>query len=123
MPAAYTSRDLHFMGGIHACEHAIIGLFPLLAIADRGDVGGISYTAHPQLGTPGVFIYDAIPGGAGLAEQGYRELEKLIRRTLELVTGCACEAGCPGCSTRSILLSSNWRRKRSNKNARSKIFH
>jgi len=97
LPAVYTERGLHFMGGIHASEHAIIGLFPLLAIADRGDVAGISYTGHPQTGTPAIFIYDSMPGGAGLAEQGFRDLETLLGRTLELVSGCACEDGCPGC--------------------------
>lgn len=97
LPAAYAARGLHFMGGIHAAEHAILGLFPLLAIADRGDVGGISYTGHPQLASPGIFIYDGVPGGAGLAEQGYRELESLLERTLGLVRACACEDGCPSC--------------------------
>jgi DEAD/DEAH box helicase domain-containing protein len=97
LPAAYAQQGLHFMGGIHATEHATIGLFPLLAIADRGDVGGISYTGHPQIGGPAIFVYDGVPGGAGLASRGYRELELLLGRTLELVRGCGCEEGCPGC--------------------------
>jgi DEAD/DEAH box helicase domain-containing protein len=97
LPRAYAERDLHFMGGIHATEHATIGLFPLLAIADRGDVGGISYTGHPQTGCPAIFVYDGIPGGAGLAEQGFSDLEGLLRRTLEHVAACACDEGCPAC--------------------------
>jgi DEAD/DEAH box helicase domain-containing protein len=97
LPAAFARRDLHFMGGIHATEHATIGLFPLLAIADRGDVGGISYTGHPQIGGPAIFVYDAVPGGAGLASRGFNDLELLLGRTLELVRSCACEDGCPGC--------------------------
>jgi DEAD/DEAH box helicase domain-containing protein len=97
MPAAFAARELHFMGGIHAAEHALIGLFPLLAIADRGDVGGISYTGHPQLGRPAIFVYDGVPGGAGLAEQGFADLESLVARTLELIRTCACDAGCPAC--------------------------
>lgn len=96
-PAAFTARELHFMGGIHAVEHALIGLFPLLAIAERGDVGGISYTGHPQTGGPAIFIYDAQAGGAGLAEQGYRDLEALIDRCRELLSDCTCEDGCPAC--------------------------
>ncbi len=95
--AAFASRGLHFMGGLHAAEHAMIGLFPLLAIADRGDVGGISYTGHPQTGGPAIFLYDGVPGGAGLAEQAFRDPERLIGRTLELVESCPCDAGCPAC--------------------------
>jgi DEAD/DEAH box helicase domain-containing protein len=96
-PAAFAARELHFMGGIHAVEHALIGLFPLLAIAERGDVGGISYTGHPQVGGPAIFIYDAQAGGAGLAEQGYHDLETLFDRCRELLCNCACDDGCPAC--------------------------
>jgi DEAD/DEAH box helicase domain-containing protein len=88
---------LHFMGGIHAIEHAMIGLFPLFALCDRGDVGGISHTFHPQVGRPAVFIYDGYPGGIGLAERCYRVLEELLRDTLALVRDCPCETGCPSC--------------------------
>ena len=96
-PSSFAAGGRHFMGGIHAAEHAMIGLFPLLAIADRGDVGGISYVRHPQTGRPSVFLYDGVAGGAGLAEQGFRDLERLVDETLGHVSGCACEDGCPAC--------------------------
>jgi DEAD/DEAH box helicase domain-containing protein len=97
LSAAYNREGLHFMGGIHATEHATIGLFPLSAIADRGDIGGISYTGHPQLGCPAIFVYDAFPGGAGLADRGFDDLEMLLERTRDLVDACDCEDGCPSC--------------------------
>jgi len=97
LPAVFSEQGLHFMGGIHATEHATIGLFPLLTIADRDDIGGISYTGHPQIGRPAVFVYDGVPGGAGLAVQGFEEIDRLMERTLELVENCPCEAGCPAC--------------------------
>lgn len=97
LPAGIAAEGLHFMGGIHAAEHAMIGLFPLLAISDPGDVGGISYPHHPQVGAPAIFLYDGVPGGAGLAEQGYRDLAALLRRTLEHVSACPCADGCPSC--------------------------
>jgi len=97
LPAAFAERRLHFMGGIHATEHATIGLFPLLAIADRDDLGGISYTGHPQTSGPAIFIYDGVPGGAGLAEQAFAGLERLVGETADLVERCPCEDGCPGC--------------------------
>jgi DEAD/DEAH box helicase domain-containing protein len=97
LPALLAGEGLHFMGGIHAAEHAAIGLFPLLAIADRGDVGGISYTTHPQIGGPAIFLYDGVPGGAGLAERAFAELTELLTRTRELIEACPCETGCPAC--------------------------
>ncbi|MDX1389358.1 MAG: Zn-binding domain-containing protein, partial [Acidobacteriota bacterium] len=97
LPPEMTSMGLHFMGGIHATEHAMIGLFPLLAISDRGDVGGISYTAHPQIEGPAIFLYDGVPGGAGLAEQGFRDLGRLLRTTRDHVAACGCDDGCPSC--------------------------
>jgi DEAD/DEAH box helicase domain-containing protein len=88
---------LHFMGGIHAIEHAMIGLFPLFALCDRGDVGGISYTFHPQVGRSAIFIYDGYPEGIGLAERCYRVLDDLFAHTLRLLQECPCEIGCPSC--------------------------
>jgi DEAD/DEAH box helicase domain-containing protein len=97
VPGRLAASGLHFMGGIHAAEHAAIGLFPLLAIADRGDIGGISYTAHPQIGGPAIFLYDGVPGGAGLAEQAFADLPTLLTKTRELIEACPCEVGCPAC--------------------------
>ncbi|MFH1138232.1 MAG: DEAD/DEAH box helicase [Pseudomonadota bacterium] len=87
----------HYMGGIHALEHAAIGLFPLAALCDRNDMGGISYLRHPELGKGAVFIYDGHPGGVGLAKTGYDRLEDLLTQTLETVQSCECEDGCPSC--------------------------
>lgn len=87
----------HFMGGIHAVEHAALALCPLFALCDRHDVAGISYARHPQLGRPAVFLYDASAGGVGLAPSLFERVEALLEATLELVAGCECEAGCPSC--------------------------
>ena len=91
------SRHLHFMGGIHAMEHAMIGMFPLFALCDRNDIGGISFQFHPGLETPGIFLYDGYPGGIGLAEKGYGIIQDLLRKTFEHVSTCPCEMGCPSC--------------------------
>ncbi|MEW6754343.1 MAG: DEAD/DEAH box helicase [Candidatus Latescibacterota bacterium] len=90
-------HGFHPMGSIHALEHALKSLFPLVALCNRTDVGGISHVLHPQLGGGAVFVYDYHPGGIGLAEKGYEVLDRLLRMSLEMVSACDCEGGCPSC--------------------------
>ncbi|MGM0426310.1 MAG: DEAD/DEAH box helicase [Thermodesulfobacteriota bacterium] len=90
-------KGLHFMGGIHAVEHAAIGLFPLFALCDRNDIGGICYPYHPQVAKSAIFIYDACAGGVGLAQRGFDVVLELLERTLTNIRGCECEDGCPSC--------------------------
>ena len=91
------AQFLHFMGGIHAIEHAAIGIFPLLVMADRNDLGGIATPFHPQVGSAAIFIYDGIPGGAGLSRQAFKKAKDLLENTLDVIQACPCETGCPSC--------------------------
>jgi DEAD/DEAH box helicase domain-containing protein len=90
-------KEEHFMGSLHATEHAAISLLPLLALCDRRDIGGISLTRHAQIGCGAVFIYDGHPGGVGICARGFEELPELLTRVLALLEGCSCEKGCPSC--------------------------
>jgi DEAD/DEAH box helicase domain-containing protein len=90
-------RGLHPMGGLHALEHALIGLYPLFSICDRYDLAGISTPAHYQTNGPAVFVYDAFPGGLGLAESALDDFEKLLTNTLKHIASCSCHLGCPYC--------------------------
>lgn len=95
--AGLEERFLHFMGSIHALEHAVIGLLPLQVMADRNDFGGISIPLHPQVGLPCVFVYDGLPGGAGLTRQAFANARDLLEATRRAVRACPCEDGCPSC--------------------------
>jgi DEAD/DEAH box helicase domain-containing protein len=90
-------KFLHFMGGIHAVEHAAIGIFPLLVLTDRNDLGGISTVCHPQVEGPAVFIYDGTSGGAGLTREAFKRADDLLRYTHRIILECPCENGCPSC--------------------------
>lgn len=90
-------RQLHFMGAIHALEHAMISLFPLLVLCDRNDIGGISCPRHPQLRWAGVFVYDGCEGGAGLTAEAYRRICEVLQQAAATVGLCPCDNGCPSC--------------------------
>jgi DEAD/DEAH box helicase domain-containing protein len=92
---AEKGRD--FAGGLHATEHAAIGILPLFALCDRNDIGGVSTPLHPDTGKAQVFIYDAYPGGIGIAEKGYDMITELWQATLRVIAECPCEDGCPSC--------------------------
>ncbi|MCV7176580.1 DEAD/DEAH box helicase [Mycolicibacterium sphagni] len=83
-------------GSLHAAEHAAIGLLPLVASCDRGDIGGVS-TAIGADGLPTVFVYDGHPGGAGFAERGYRLASTWLGATAAAIEACECPQGCPSC--------------------------
>ena len=97
IPSAVAGKDWDIAGGLHAVEHAAIGVLPLFALCDREDIGGVSTPLHPDTGAPTVFIYDGYPGGIGIAERGFEAIEALWRTTLQAVEECSCSNGCPGC--------------------------
>jgi DEAD/DEAH box helicase domain-containing protein len=101
LPPAAISRiskaGLDFAGGIHAVEHAAISILPLFALCDRNDIGGVSTPFHADTGKAQIFIYDAHPGGIGIAEKGYDLVRELWEKTYLAIAECPCTEGCPSC--------------------------
>jgi DEAD/DEAH box helicase domain-containing protein len=89
--------QLDYAGGLHATEHASIAMLPLFALCDRNDLGGVSTVFHADTGKAQIFIYDAHPGGTGIAEKGFELVDSLWRETLKMIMECPCEDGCPSC--------------------------
>ncbi len=86
---------------IHALEHTLIGLLPLFVLAERQDIGGVSYPFYPRPlpsgSGPTIFIYDGYPGGVGYARAAARQFPRWIAAARDLLQRCPCEAGCPRC--------------------------
>ncbi|MBT9148912.1 MAG: DEAD/DEAH box helicase [Dehalococcoidia bacterium] len=95
--ARIARQGLDLAGGLHAAEHASIAMLPLFALCDRNDIGGVSTPLHPDTGKAQIFIYDAHPGGVGIAEKGFELVAELWRETAKLIAECPCEEGCPSC--------------------------
>jgi DEAD/DEAH box helicase domain-containing protein len=86
-------------GTIHAIEHAMIAVSPVLAQISRWDLGGVSIDFDPVRQQPIIYIYDAYRGGIGIAETLYNNLNELIRLAYDLIISCNCKTsdGCPVC--------------------------
>jgi DEAD/DEAH box helicase domain-containing protein len=85
------------LGALHAAEHALISVLPLLAMCDRWDIGGLSTNIHPQTLRPTVFVYDGHAGGVGIAQRGHDRFAELVANAARVVGECRCRDGCPSC--------------------------
>ena len=103
--------------GIFGLLYALGSMATLLMMCDRRDLGTAVGERPPSAASeinweefvenpsseskvffePNLYIYDAYPGGIGFSEPLYGAYATLLKRTLELVSGCTCENGCPSC--------------------------
>jgi len=84
-------------GAMHALEHAVVGISPLVISCDPDDLAGFSTMMAPHTGGPAIFVYDGYDGGIGLSERAFRDLPRLLAVALDILEGCRCLAGCPAC--------------------------
>ena len=104
--------------GIFGLLYALGSMATLLMMCDRRDLGTAVGERPPvrrprsngrilqrpanapdakEFFEPNLYIYDAYPGGIGFSEPLYRSCDTLLNRTLELISACPCENGCPSC--------------------------
>ena len=70
---------------------------PVFLLCDPHDLGVATRLRDPELECPAVYVYDAHPGGSGLAEGLHQRVAQVLAGCRELVAACACVAGCPSC--------------------------
>jgi DEAD/DEAH box helicase domain-containing protein len=56
-------------------------------------------------GRPTIYLYDDLPGGAGLATRVHSLGRWFFERTLAVVRGCGCTHGCPTCIGTEVALA------------------
>src|SRR3989338_6535011 len=90
------NEEKNISDGIHALEHAMIAVSPLVILIDSQDIGGLSYYDSENKKCV-IYIYDGYEGGIGLSERIYSKFQEIFFMTEKLLKECPCEDGCPSC--------------------------
>src|SRR5713101_7851227 len=116
LPFTVSERQSGMFGLLHALE----SIATLLLMCDRRDLATAIGERPPAPATdsndltsmrmedvvsasakeffePNLYLFDAYPGGIGFSEPLFHAHDLLLQKTRELISGCACEQGCPSC--------------------------
>ncbi len=93
LPFANSQWESALLGAVHALKHAA----SLLCMCSPSDIHTAVEIRDLIHGLPTLYLYDAYPGGVGLAERIYKCASDVFATALQMVDECPCEAGCPAC--------------------------
>ncbi|KPL59814.1 DEAD/DEAH box helicase [Rossellomorea vietnamensis] len=93
--AAFSQERLE--EGLIGVSQSLKSIIPLFVMCDPSDIFVVPQikAAHNEL--PTIFIYDRYPGGIGLSEKVYEQIEKILLETSSMIERCPCQNGCPSC--------------------------
>ncbi len=83
--------------GLIGTAHALKHIVPLFVMCDPQDVHVVPQVKASHNEKPTIFFYDRYPGGVGLSEKIFGGIEHIMHETMEMVSRCTCEHGCPSC--------------------------
>ncbi len=70
----------------------------VLLMVDPRDLGLVTQVRSPHAEAPTIYLYEAVPGGVGMAERLWRRHDDLVAGAADLIAACGCETGCPSCT-------------------------
>jgi DEAD/DEAH box helicase domain-containing protein len=86
---------------MHALEHALRSVFPLVADVDPGDVGStLEVDTEGRETRCRLYIFDSFAGGTGLSDYAFENPRSLLDAAENLLSSCTCgeDSGCPRCT-------------------------
>ncbi len=83
--------------GLVYVAHVFQHVAPLFVMCDPSDLHVVAQRKAVQTGNPTIFFYDRYPGGVGLSDQVYKDIQIMIQEARNLVRSCPCDHGCPSC--------------------------
>jgi DEAD/DEAH box helicase domain-containing protein len=85
------------VAGITGIANVLRHVVPLFVMCDPSDVHVVPQVKAVHSGQPTIFLYDRYPGGVGLSEQVYQDIETILKEVGQVMRRCPCEEGCPSC--------------------------
>ncbi len=77
---------------------AVQAVASVLLMVDPRDLGLVTQVRSAHDGAPTIYLYEAVPGGVGLAERLWQRHAEVVDGAADLVASCDCEGGCPSCT-------------------------
>ncbi|MEW4229933.1 DEAD/DEAH box helicase [Priestia megaterium] len=77
--------------------NAIQSIAPLMVMCDPSDLHVVPQIKAVHNEQPTIFLYDRYPGGIGLSDKVYEQMNDVLIQTNQLIVNCSCEGGCPSC--------------------------
>jgi len=87
----------HFSEVLLGIGNLMRNIAPLHIICDYSDIRTVEEKKSHFFESPVLFIYDIYPGGIGLSEKLFNNIEMIIKEILKVVRECECTGGCPSC--------------------------
>ncbi|WP_078595766.1 DEAD/DEAH box helicase [Evansella clarkii] len=85
-------------------EQILIGIAHVLqhvscvrVMCDKNDLHAVPEVKAVHSQKPTVFLYDRYPGGIGLSETIFKQMDAIIAEAVDYLYACPCEEGCPSC--------------------------
>lgn len=95
MPRADREDEQHET--LYGAVNIFRSIAPLFLMCDRSDLIVCGHEKDPHFMAPVIYAADNVPGGIGLAEALFDIAPDLIRSSLDVITRCRCDRGCPAC--------------------------
>lgn len=98
-PAEWTEKlgreklERGLMGISHVLRHVAV----LFVMCDANDLHVVPQVKATHSEQPTIFLYDRYPGGVGLSEEIYRNMEQILNEVQFVIDRCPCREGCPSC--------------------------
>ncbi|GAA5911343.1 ATP-dependent 3'-5' DNA helicase [Sporobolomyces salmoneus] len=105
-------KNFHPAGSIHAAEHALMSLTPIVAMCAEGDVRTECKMPEKELANvpssrkrpARLILYDSAGKSGGICAKAFDHVSLLVTQAADTIKNCKCSEGCPSCVA-SLLCS------------------